>query len=133
MGTDQDGQALVSNERQEPGFGDLNSCFAKKTGPYMDRSGGSSFMGQMQQAAAEVYKKDALAGTGPYKAIVLRKEPEQQEAGGMSGWMKALFPGGHDGKTISPIYMSNPRTPRAPSTTGRRRTRRKPRPNRSCN
>ena len=90
MSTDQDGQALVAGEREEPGFGDLNPAFAKKTGPFVDR-GTTSFWGQVKQSVQETFKKDALAGMGPYKAKVFRKEPEDQADPPFTGWMKSML------------------------------------------
>ena len=93
MATDQDGQALVAGERSEPSFGDLNPAFSKQTGPTIDR-GTSNFWGQVKSAVQETFKKDATSGMGPYKAILLRKEPEEQGGGVLTGWMKSLFPSG---------------------------------------
>jgi hypothetical protein len=69
-------------------YGDLNPISKPRARRSLDPRGGA--LRAMREAAIDTYTPDSIAGTGPYKGIVLRKEPDDKESLTPGGWLWLL-------------------------------------------
>lgn len=82
------------------GFGALNPIEP----PVISRrftASSTTFMTAVREAAQEVFTPDAIASTGPYKAIVLRVEEQPDSDAGSAEWLSSFL----DGKKTNPPKM----------------------------
>ena len=72
-------------------FGDLNPVSARRTSPKFNPKD-ISVMDALREVIIGYYKADTLAGTGPYKGIVLRVEEDMDQNNPAPGnWLSTVF------------------------------------------
>ena len=72
-------------------FGDLNPVAKPRTGKVFDPKG-MSVMDAIREVILGFYTDDAMAGTGPYKGVVLRVEEEMDQNNPAPGnWLSTVL------------------------------------------
>ena len=81
----------MNDEPKEFAFGDLNPVAVRRTAPKFDPKN-ASVMDAIREVILGYYTPDAMAGTGPYKGIVLRVEEDMDPNEPAPGnWLATVF------------------------------------------